>query len=239
MKILIEILIGVGAMGLWIYFLRSAGQRVNFCMRKGLELSIDKGEAEKEWSRLSWSGEDPFRVVMLASFITKKSDIFQRMMCITSSLYSQVKHLVKRGRIFSAMAFFMESRACSAGALVARKDAPEKNPIDLEILGAPDFMLSQIPVLGNFFGFKASAIDFLEEADAELSSPPKDPLMASLIWSKLWKLTENPTYRERVRRAGLGPEMVDVQLGRIAKHMGFGNTEELLKFCGAKLAVVM
>lgn len=193
-------------------------------------------EEKKEWDSLSWNGTNPRQVIYLAFKTAISMDEYNAAMHLTSSFYSQVKHLVKKGRIPTAIAFFMKSREFTKKALQERtKLSPEhRNPIDLEILGAPDFLLSKIPVFGTGFGWKANAIDFLEEADQELGEKP-DPLMASIIWSKLWSLTGSPTYRERVRRAGLNPSMIDNQLGRVAKHMGFKDTKELLEFCGQNL----
>lgn len=108
----------------------------------------------------------------------------------------------------------------------------ERNPIDLEVLGAPDFMAAKVPLVGLFF--KSRAIQHLEAADRELALPStfNNPLESCLIWSKLYDLTKSEIYRIKVKAAGLKRDMHEGQLRRISRHLGFGgDLGKLFAFC--------
>lgn len=188
----------------------------------------------KEWGRLSWSGSNPIRVIGLALIMseTMKTE-FEKRKHKTTSFYSQVKYLVKKGRIVDAFVFLMESRRHRTEALMYAHESD--NPIDLEVLGAPDFMVARTPIVGWFGDFKFEAKRFLLAADNKIAKMKSyDPLMSAIIWSKLYALTRDEEYRERVRTAGLEDSMDKGQMLRIAKHLGFKSIDGLYVFCQIK-----
>jgi hypothetical protein len=209
-----------------------------------LKITPSASNPTKEWYNLSWleneNGEklepNPIRVIALGEKMSDSMDPFRAAMHMTSSFYSQVKYLVKQGKIPTAIAFFLESKKWSHLALQRRKHANKKpSPIDYEVLGAPDFMLAKIPVIGRFW--KKGAIEFLNVADKELNEILKksdvtrlEPISAALIWSKLYALTGNEIYKNRVRVATLTRDQDCNQMLRIAKHLGFRTLDEFYKF---------
>lgn len=199
-------------------------------------------EATQEWYNLSWNGKDPLRVIRLAADMSLEMNKFDAHKHLASSFYSQVKYLVKKGRLPTAIAFFIEARQWAKSALQHRKEVPRenRNPIDLEVLGAPDFMLAKMPYIGwiiGHLGFWTSAIEFLNAADIELEMKLKEPgtarpepITAGLVWSKLYALTGDEYYKNRVRIAELTRDHDINQMKRIAKHLGFKTLEELDEF---------
>lgn len=188
-------------------------------------------ENKEEWRLLSWSGENPFRVISLASTMTTTMGDFEAAKHLASSFYSQVKFLVKKGHLPTALAFYSASRKCSDLGLRWHNRAVRPLPIDFEVLGAPDFLASRIPIVG-WFGFTTRALEFLWTAEELLKKQSKtNPLEASLIWSKLWALTGDNGYRHKVLSSGLQRDMDENQLKRIAKHLRFKTLQELYKAC--------
>lgn len=195
------------------------------------EIITASEENKEEWRLLSWSGEDPFRVISLASIMTTTMGDFEAAKHLASSFYSQVKFLARKGYLPTALAFYSAARKCSNLGIRWHNRTTRTSPIDFEVLGAPDFLAAQIPVIG-WFGFTTRALEFLWTAEELLKKQSTtDPLEASLIWSKLWALTGDKGYRDKVRSSGLRRDMDENQLGRIAKHLGFKSNTELFKFC--------
>lgn len=198
-------------------------------------------ETEKEWYDLSWSGKNPERVIVLAADMAKNMNAYGAAKHLASSFYSQVKHLVKKGSPLMAITFFVVSREYAEEALACRRQATEPlQPIDLEVLSAPDFMLAKMPYIGwiiGCFGFWTRAIKFLNAADIELDmklaepgAVRPEPIAAGLIWSKLYALTGDEHYKNRVRTAELTKDHDINQMKRIAKHLGFKTLEEFYGF---------
>ena len=234
----------------WIILvlLAAVGLRAMFIYRK-LETDqdqIDESNPEKmreEWYNLSWSGKNPFRVIALANEMAFEMDEFDGNKHMASSFYSQVKYLVRGYSPLAAVLFFHESRKAARRALEIRNSVPpeKRKPIDLEVLGALDFMLAKAPYVGRLigvFGFKKRALEFLRAAHSELEEILKEPgarrpepIAAALIWSKLYALTGNEFYKNRVRIAGLTGREDKGQLIRIMKHLGFESLDNLYEFC--------
>lgn len=189
-------------------------------------------ENKEEWRALSLSGNNPFRVISLASAMSTTMDDYEAAKHLTTSFYSQVEFLAKRGHIPTALAFYSVSRKCANLALKWQNGSARKSPEDFEVLGAPDFMAARIPIVG-WFGFKTRAFEFLWMAEELLKGQPVvHPITAALIWAKLWTLSRNEMYRLKVRAAGLRRDMDENQLKRIAKHLGCRTLPDLYTFCG-------
>lgn len=187
-----------------------------------------------DWYTLSWSGQDPLRVISLATSMALTMDTYEAGKHLASAFYSQVKHLVKKGRLPTAIVFWIESRNYAKQTLEQRASASleERNPIDLEVLGAPEFLLAvKLPIVGSLV-FKKPALEYLEAAEKELAvQEVKNPIEASLIWSKLYVLTKGNRYVGYVAAAGLTRDMDKNQMLRIAKHLGFKSLDELYVLC--------
>ncbi len=211
-----------------------------------IEMNPPGSNIKKEWHDLSRltpnklgkkPKANPLRVIALAELMSSNMDLYQEAKHMTTSFYSQVKYLLKAGKLTWAIAFYLESRKWSKLAFERLQHANEHvEPIDLEVLGAPDFMIAKAPYVGWFigmFGFKKLALAFLKEADEKLMDKTSklDPLQAALIWSKLYALTGNGRYRLQTKNVGLNANMDEGQLLRIAKHLGFQNLNQLRDFC--------
>lgn len=194
-------------------------------------------EMESEWSKLSFAGTNPLRVVILASEMCFYMSVYKADVHMTSAYYSQVKFLVRKGYLVTALVFFLESRAYAKKALKEYSTAPEeeKSPINLEVLGAPDFMLANIPIIG--FVWKKKALSFLFAAHKSLEqifaqSARVEPITAALIWSKIFALTRDDVYKNRVRNdVRLTGHEDKGQLTRVMKHLGFTSLDQLYEFC--------
>lgn len=187
---------------------------------------------KQEWYDLSWSGKNPMRVIRLAAEMAANMEgTFFQQSHLTTSFYSQVKYLLKKGRLPTAIAFYWEALEWSTEALQHRQEVPPemRKPIQLEVLGAPAFIPACLFLVGFFF--KERALSFLNAAAEEVLHAPYNPLEACLIWAKIWRLTHEEMYRARVQSAGLRRDMDENQLGRIARHLGFKSNTELFKFC--------
>lgn len=195
-------------------------------------------EMGEEWSNLSRTGTDPWRVIVLANEMCFRMSVYRANVHMASAYYSQIKFLLKKMHVLTAIVFFVESRTYANKALKQYDEAPddEKSPINLEVLGAPDFMLAQAHYIGWFigmFGFKKKALRFLNTANAKLMNQKNgfDPLEAALIWSKLYALTKNESYKFLVKSVGLNANMDEMQLLRVMKHLGFRDLDQLKNFC--------
>ncbi len=200
-----------------------------------------------EWYQLSWLKDEfgepvspnPIRVIGLAQKMAHDMDPFRGAAHMTSSFYSQVKHLLKMKQVPTAIAFFLESRKWSTLALERRQSIKDKEllqPMDLEVIGATDFMLAKLPVIGILF--KRKALAFLKAAESELTEwqgfvnrKRVDPISIGIVFSKIYSLTGDNAYKGFVRLVGLTRHMDQGQLLRIANHLGFKSLEELYTFC--------
>jgi hypothetical protein len=208
-------------------------------------------DISKEWYDLSWntSAPDPLRVIALAEKMADSMDPFRAAMHMTTSFYSQVKYLVRQGKLPTAFAFFLESRKWRELSLQRRHSATgEKDLMAMEVLGAPDFKLAmKIPILGRIF-FQESALKFLRAAEAGLDqvgieekkvNSGKDLslntfLSAAIIWSKLYALTGGKDYKTWVLENTHMKKQTDLnQVLRIANHLGFKTREELYAACAS------
>lgn len=228
---MVYVLVLVAAAVIFLARIKDVKMTIDFRELGGTGGPLTK-EMEKEWYNLSWNGRDPVRVIRLAAEMATNMDgAFAQQAHLTTSFYSQVKHLLKKGRLPTAIVFYWEAWEWSAEALKHRQNVPqeERKPIQLEVLGAPAFMLACLPVVGAFF--RRQALSFLTAAAEEILLAPYDAFEACLIWSKLWRLTHEEMYRARVQAAGLRRDMDENQLRRIAKHLGFRKLQQLYRFC--------
>lgn len=242
-----EVVVIVIAVVFWLRF--------NYLSSNLNQIVYDRGglipeDIQKEWEDLSWNrlpgGPQPLRVIKLAGLMVADEPRLKESTHMTSSYYSQVKYLVKMGHFPTALVFLARAKAFARSALECRKGVPleKRNPIELEVLGAPDFMLASIPIIGR--AFKSSALRFLMAAQNEITGKEmivmlKEPeytidlsdlLSAALIWSKMYSLTRDKAYKLRVLEACRMKEQSDVgQVSRIAKHLGFKTREDLLRSC--------
>ena len=152
----------------------------------------------EEWYQLSWLKDEfgeplspnPVRVIGLAQKMAHDMDPFRGAAHMTSSFYSQIKHLLKMKQLPTAIAFYLESRSWATTALERAGHTEETvKPIDLEVLGAPDFLLAiKLPVLGKLF-FEKSALVWLRKAEAAIT-PETSGMTKLLIYTKLSRLLE-------------------------------------------------
>jgi hypothetical protein len=212
-------------------------------------------DIEKEWYDLSWSGENPLRVVALAFYMitmtkTKMTSVEEWAEVLvaeklTSAYYSQVKHLIKRKQILSAIAFFLESIHWSKKTSLLCDEIWQKGhksenyiyfwndverSVNWEVVGAPWFALATIPFVGRWF--RRKAITYLHKEESNDLRKKKDSLGRAIIAAKLYTLTKDRAYSDRISQGRLIEREMDAnQLTRIAKHLGFKTKEELFKFC--------
>lgn len=194
-------------------------------------------EINKEWYRLSWTRDEqglpvtpnPLRVIALAEKMADQMDPFRAAVHMESAFYSQVKYLKKKP--FHAVAYFLEARKWSHLAMNRQKYATSSiKAIDYEVLGAPDFALATVPVIGRF-GFRSQALHFLMTADKVIREGDYSPLSAALIWAKMWRLTKDETYRMQIQVVGLRRDMDRNQLARVAQHLGLASVDKLFELC--------
>lgn len=238
----------------FLVFLAFAFDSLDSKIRRGYAkvedtLPDSSGDIEKVWHRESWVGNDSFRVISLAHLSADRYKVgYQKPLHLTTSYYSQVKFLVKRGCVPTAIVFLVKSRWYGMQALVERSSefaltgGIYRKAIDLEQIGAPDFLLSKIPLIGRIF--RARATLYLLAADSEISQVlqmvemlgsenipnPNSRIEKGLIWGKLYSLTRNQKYKERVLGIRFKTEDRETnrkQYERIAKLVGFRNSEEL------------
>jgi hypothetical protein len=195
-----------------------------------------------EWKKLSFNGKNPFRVIALASTMHPEYGHYGSARHMTSAYYSQIKHLLKKGQFVSAAAFYQASQKWAAFAYLRRSQAlpvDKKKPIDLEVLGAPHFLMGHFPVLGTA-KHRERALEFLRAAEEELNielagSPTSEgssAIQKALIWSKLYFMTKDEQYLGKVRGAGLTRDPDEVgQLKRIASHLGFHTLDVFYQWC--------
>ena len=200
------------------------------------ELYYEKTSTEELWYKLSWSGKNPAGVIKVGLVLAqeKRMNVFEMEKFFASCFYSQVKFLVKKFQIPTAIAFFLLSKKSARIALNLREVLPRENksPVDLEVLGAPDFMLASVPLVGVLF--KKRAALFLEQSLTEINvGGGFNPLLHALILAKLWKLTKKDKYKEDIKSLPLTGAMEDNQLTRVAKHLGLPGSKELLEFCNS------
>lgn len=217
-----------------IYIKNTIPDRVEHCTN----IPLTYEEMEEEWSKLSRTGTDPWRVIILANEMGFWMSVYKANLHMSSAYYSQIKFLLKKLHLLTAIVFYLENREHADLALEEYNYTPEseKSPINLEVLGAPDFMLAKAPYVGWFigsFGFKKRALEFLNTANAKLMSQKEgfDPLEAALIWSKLYALTKNEAYKLQIKHVGLNANMDEMQLLRVTKHLGFRDLGQLQNFC--------
>jgi hypothetical protein len=205
---------------------------------------LDRQPAEPdikaEWRRLSCEGTSPIRVIALANKMADGMTPYAAAKHLTSAFHSQVKFLAKRGHLLIGFTFFLLSRKWAKLALIRGKYATEpKDPIDFEVLGAPDFGVATVPYVGWFlglFGFKKQALEYLliakREALLRMVGTPEDAdaLAMALISAKLYALTHDKHHKQHVSVCGLHPNMSHDQLRRVAKHLSM-SLDELREFC--------
>lgn len=218
----------------FIYLKHTIFDRVEHCTN----IPLTYEEMGEEWSKLSRTGTDPWRVIILANEMGFWMSVYKANLHMSSSYYSQIKFLLKKLHLLTAIVFYLESKEYRDLAFKEYDYASEdeKSPINLEVLGTLDFMFAQAPYVGWFigsFGFKKKALQFLNTANAKLMSQKEgfDPLEAALIWSKLYALTKNEAYKLQVKHVGLNANMDEMQLLRVMKHLGFRDLDQLKNFC--------
>lgn len=189
-----------------------------------------------EHYKLAWSGENPFLVMALSTLLHAHLGRFESVKAQISDYYGQTKHLLKKKQVLDGIYFFFMSMKLSREAcvLIRKGWAGSWQPIDLEVLGAPYFALSKIPLLGIFA--KPYAVEPLLCGLAKIeASPPakkkEEALSCALIASKLWAITKNDDYRTSVKESGLVRSHDMNQLDRVAKNLGM-TRDQLFVLCG-------
>ena len=190
-------------------------------------------QLRKEHYKLSFEGSNPFRVVAITYFLNLDRTAYERHMALTSDYYGQTKYLLKKGRLPTAFAFWMKSRHHAEIALEHVVEG-KTEPLDYEVLGAPSYLASKIPLLGIFW--KDEAGGYLDEAliclilKKKSLGDKKYAVSEALIASKLWTLKPYESYRTRVKKSGIKHTDDHNQLKRVAKHLGFKTVGELLNW---------
>lgn len=188
-----------------------------------------------QYTDLSWSGKNPVKVIALGMVMGRTMSQYRQAVHMTSTYYSQVKYLLKKGRVISALSCLKEATRSSEAVMRALPYArKERKLLDMEVAGAPYFLLQKM-LLG--YHFKQRAIAFLEEdaklLEEELKQPGAkrpDPLAAGLVWSKLYALTGHEHYKNWIASAELTRDHDQNQMLRIAKHLGFKTLKEFDAF---------
>lgn len=217
-------------------------------------------EVEKIWKHQSLIGQDPFLVVTLGYIIAQKYRLgYLQPLHVATSYYSQVKHLLKKGRLPTAIVFFLHARRHLLHALLQRSGGNAlvetrrtyKKAIELEMIGAPSFLLAAIPLVGIFF--RTGALLYLLTADEEISYAmktaeeakesgsdnvvqPNSRIEKAIIWGKLYKLTKDAKYRERVLAIPFRTDDREENSGQyecIAGLIGLKSAEELFASLGS------
>lgn len=206
------------------YYLRDG--RLYHEMYRGASGSIK--DIQQEFYDLSWNGKDPWRVIRLGHEVVvrdERAHTGERYVHMTSVIYSQVKHALRKGWLPSAITFLFASRefARRAYARWSDKSPQGKRVIELEIIGAPEFFLATLPVIGMFW--RKSAASYLIHAWEFMHNDIPDKLEVAkiehlLIVSKLYRLTQEPRYLQEVRAVKIPQDVDRNQLARIARHVG-------------------
>lgn len=191
---------------------------------------------QHEHYELSWSGANPLRVIALALILGRGMSQYRFAIHMTSSYYSQVKFLLKRGRLFAAVECLRESMKHSDEAMRILPYAQgERRLPDMEVAGAPYFLLQKLPLVGRRWHLKA--IDFLrmdflyiEEILRRPGAERPDPIGAALVLSKLYALAGVVTYKNMVRIVELTRDHDKNQMLRIARHLGFQSLDKFYEF---------
>lgn len=221
--------------------------RVKYLRQYILQIIEDRGgplpetsaEIHDEWYNLSWNlvpgGPQPLRVIKLGwAKAVDEWTTFQENTHLTSCYYSQVKYLLRMGQLPTAIVFFLRSQYHRDVALEHAGD--EVKAQALEVLGAPDFKLAHMPLIGLLW--EKRALRYLKEAEQKLprkrNRTDGDKLDAAIIWSKLYVLTKDEVYKDYIRRGGLNQEMDNNQLRRIAGYLGM-TFDEFSELCGFPL----
>lgn len=211
-------------------FVEKAEQRAKVLETQSPEIT------RTQYGALSWSGKDPMKVIALGLVMGRTMSQYRQAIHMTSTYYSQVKHLLKKGRIISALECLQWAILSSKAAMRALPYArTERKLLDMEIAGAPYFLLQKLPFIGH--RWRKKAITFLEEdaklIEKELKQPGAkrpDPLAAGLVWSKLYVLTGHEHYKNWVACAELTRNHDHNQMLRIANHLGFKTLKEFDSF---------
>ena len=80
------------------------------------QLDAFEKEVRLKHYNLAWSGEDPLKVIGLCVYINQGLQ-FQKQKSLTSDYYGQIKHLIKKGRIPTAIVFWLKAKRHSDFAL--------------------------------------------------------------------------------------------------------------------------
>jgi hypothetical protein len=142
-----------------------------------------------------------------------------------------VKHLARSGKPHDALAFFYISRCCAKKALKVGQKENLIQPVDYEVLFTPEFMLSQIPLLGVLW--RNSAEKPLHEAlnlmqrQIGLGEFESVRVLHALIHSKLYRLTGYEISKANALMYPFKKSDDENQLKRIVKHLGLKSIEEL------------
>ena len=182
---------------------------------------------------LSWSGANPVHVIAISILLHTDNIGFVSAKALTSDYYGQTKHLLKQKKFLLATLFFLRSMHYSK---IACKHISRDMPleaIDLEVIGAPYFALSTIPVLGIVAKNKAMKLLLTRFGQIDRLNP-KDRLHHALTYaltaSKLWSMTKDDRYKVCVKYAPLRRDHDTHQLERIARHLRM-TPEELFEYC--------
>jgi len=218
------------AIARFFYIMGSIGRKIDKILVDLKRKNFPLKEYRQEWYHLSWTGKNPLRVIALERHINQTSSNYKQAQGLTSAYYSQVKHLIKKGNIPTALVFWLESLHYSKKALGLRAEVPkeERGLLDMEVLGAPYFLVTQIPLIGYFF--REKAFEFLESAEHEIKESETDPvnkeLPFALIYSKMRELTGDSQYDEKAL-AFVRRRHDRNQLARVARHLKLSGVDEL------------
>lgn len=200
---------------------------------------------EQQHAKYAWNetGQPaPIHVIALRELLQEEMavvDAFERNMALSSDMYGQVKYLVADLQLSMAIVFWLKH-------LTHRKIALEfhsgdaLSPIEMEVVGARDFALATLPIIG--WMFEARAVLSLQKALAKLLELSLENQYAEydfalhygILRSKLYALTGDITHKIRMVDIGLTVDHLRRdynQVERIRKHFGFESADELLKYC--------
>jgi hypothetical protein len=209
-----------------------------FTLGADFQLLASDDHLRKEYGQLVWGGLDPMRVMELSYRLNRDKQGYARNLALCSDYYGQVKYLVKKGWVPTAIAFWLKSRD-HAQIASGQTVLGNVEPLDYEVMGAPSYLASRIPILGRIW--EGDAILYLDKALLLLSIKKKErgtneyAVAESLIASKLFTLFPKKSYyREKylklVKNSGIKHSDDLNQLGRIARHLGFKTAGELLNW---------
>lgn len=191
---------------------------------------------KEEHYKLAWSGEHPFLVMALSTLLHAHLGRFEFIKAQISDYYGQTKHLLKKKQVLDGIYFFLMAMNLSREActIVLRAEKKAWQPIDLEVLGAPYFALTKIPLLGILarpYAAEPLLCGLAKIDSASLDNRKVDALSHALIASKLWAITKSNKYKTRVKHAGLVRSHDANQLDRVANNLGL-TRDQLFVFCG-------